>query len=112
MNADSIAIINHGRLIMEGSINELNEELKTQIIIISPNHKLFREGLSSIVSNITEEGDSLILNTEKSDKIWQVVANISLQNNITIKEFRTTGLDIEQIFMKALDSEQLGGIVK
>jgi len=112
MNADSIAIINHGRLIMEGSIDELNEELKTQVIIISPNHKLFREGLSSIVSNITEEGDSLILNTEKSDKIWQVVANISLQNNITIKEFRTTGLDIEQIFMKALDSEQLGGIVK
>lgn len=112
MNADSIAIINHGRLIMEGSIDELNKELKTKVIIISPNHKLFREGLSSIVSNITEEGDSLILNTEKSDKIWQVVANISLQNNITIKEFRTTGLDIEQIFMKALDSEQLGGIVK
>jgi len=110
MNADSIAIIDHGRLIMEGSIDELNEELKTQVIVISPNHKLFREALSSVVSNITEEVDSLILNTNKLDEVWQIIANISLQNNISIKEFRSTGLDIEQIFMKALNSEQLGGL--
>jgi len=112
MKADSIAIIDHGRLIMEGSIDELNDELKTQVIVISPNHKLFREALSSVVSNITEEVDSLILNTDKLDEVWQIIANISLQNNIVIKEFRSTGLDIEQIFMKALNSEQLGGMEK
>ncbi len=106
MNADSIAIIDHGRLIMEGSIDKLNEELKTNVIVISPNHKLFREALSSVVSNINEEGDSLILNTDKLKEVWQTIANISLQNKITIKEFRSSGLDIEQIFMKAIDSEQ------
>jgi len=106
MNADSIAIIDHGRLIMEGPIDELNEELKTNVIVISPNHKLFREALSSVVSNISEEGDSLILNTDKLNEVWQIIAKISLQNKITIKEFRSSGLDIEQIFMKALDYEK------
>ncbi|MHA2392152.1 MAG: ABC transporter ATP-binding protein [Promethearchaeota archaeon] len=106
MNADSIAIIDHGRLIMEGTIDELNEELRSNIIIVSPNHKLIREALSLVVSEIKETADSLILNTDNIDKVWQIVANVALQNNIAIKEFRSTGLDIEQIFMKALESEQ------
>ena len=112
MNAGSIAIIDHGRLIMEGSIDELNEELKSQVIIISPNHKMFRDALSSVVSNITEDIDSITINTDKLDEVWKIIANISLQNNIPITEFRSTGLDIEQIFMKALNSEQLGGSLK
>ncbi|MFX0074810.1 MAG: ABC transporter ATP-binding protein [Candidatus Hermodarchaeota archaeon] len=112
MNADSIAIIDHGRLIMEGTVEELNEELKTKEIFISPNHRILREALSSVVSNIREEVDSLIINTDKLDEVWKAIAQVALQNDIIIKEFRSTALDIEQIFMKALSSEQLEGAEK
>ena len=112
MNADSIAIIDHGRLIMEGTIDELNEELKTKEIVISPNHNLLRDALSSVVSDIKEDIDSLIINTDKLEEVWQIIAKVSLQNNIVIREFRSAALDIEQIFMKALSSEELGGMEK
>lgn len=112
MSADSIAIIDHGHLIMEGTIDKLNQELKTKEIIISPNNKLFREALSSVVSNITEDLDSLIINTDKLEEVWEIIAKISLQNKIVLKEFRSASLNIEQIFMKALNSEQLEGIEK
>jgi ABC-2 type transport system ATP-binding protein len=112
MNANSIAIIDHGRLIMEGTIEELNRELKTKEIIITPNHRLLREALSSVVSNIREEVDSLIINTDKLDKVWQTIAEVALKNNIVIKEFRSAALNIEQIFMKALSSEPLEGVEK
>jgi ABC-2 type transport system ATP-binding protein len=38
MNADSIGIIDHGHLIMEGTIEELNKTLGTKIVQISPKH--------------------------------------------------------------------------
>jgi ABC-2 type transport system ATP-binding protein len=108
MNADSIGIIDHGHLILDGTIEELNERLKSEVIIINPNHRLLRDALSPIASSMTEETDSLLISTEKIDEVWPIVAKVALENNILIKEFRSSGLDIEQIFMKALKEEEEG----
>ncbi|MFW9873198.1 MAG: ABC transporter ATP-binding protein [Candidatus Thorarchaeota archaeon] len=108
MNADSIGIIDHGNLILDGTIEELNERLKSEVIIINPNHQLLRDALSPIASSMTEETDSLLISTEKIDEVWPIVAKVALENNILIKEFRSSGLDIEQIFMKALKEEEEG----
>ncbi|MFX1293353.1 MAG: ABC transporter ATP-binding protein [Promethearchaeota archaeon] len=106
MNADSIGIIDHGHLIMEGTIKELNAKLGIKLIRISPNHELFRSALSSIVDKITEEMDTLLIETPNIDKIWQIIAEISFKNNIPVTEFRSTGLEIEQIFMEVIDREK------
>jgi ABC-2 type transport system ATP-binding protein len=106
MSADSIGIIDRGHLVMEGTIDELNTQLGVKMIRISPNHKLFEEALRPLVTNITDEGDALIVETEKKDEVWQTIAKISLQKNIPVIEFRASGLEIEQIFMKALESEK------
>ncbi|MFX1479255.1 MAG: ABC transporter ATP-binding protein [Promethearchaeota archaeon] len=108
MNADSIGIIDHGHLILDGTIEELNERLKSEVIVINPNHQLLRDALSPIASSMTEETDSLLISTEKIDEVWPIVAKVALENNILIKEFRSSGLDIEQIFMKALKEEEEG----
>ncbi|MFX1293358.1 MAG: ABC transporter ATP-binding protein [Promethearchaeota archaeon] len=105
MNADSIGIINQGHLIMEGTIKELNKKLGVKLIRISPNHELFRTALSPIVDKITEEMDTLLIETSNKDKVWQTIAEISLKNNISITEFRSSGLEVEQIFMEAIDRE-------
>ncbi|MFW9782390.1 MAG: ABC transporter ATP-binding protein [Candidatus Heimdallarchaeota archaeon] len=105
MNADSIGIIDRGQLIMEGSIQELNEKLGVKLVKISPNIDLFRNSLKPFVSKITEEYDTLVIETHNLAKVWQVIAEISLKNNIIVNEFRSSGLEIEQIFMKALEKE-------
>lgn len=104
MSADSIGIIDQGNLIMEGSIKELNEKLGTRLVRITPNNELFRASLEPIVSKITEEIDTLIIQTNDLAKVWKTIAEISLKNNIVVNEFRST-LEIEQIFMEALDKE-------
>jgi ABC-2 type transport system ATP-binding protein len=106
MNADSIGIIDHGHLIMEGTIDELNKRLGVKMVRINPNHELFREALAPLVTKITEDMDALVVETEKTDEVWETIARISLENNIPIKEFRSSGLEIEQIFMKAIESEE------
>ncbi len=105
MSADSIGIINQGNLIMEGSIQELNERLGTKVIRITPNNDLFRNSLKPIVSKIEEDADSLIIEANDLKQVWTTVAQISLKNNVVIKEFRLTGLEIENIFMKALEKD-------
>jgi len=105
MSADSIGIINQGNLIMEGSTKELNQRLGTKEIRISPNIELFRESLKGFVSKIKEDADSLIIEANNLEQIWHTIAEISLKNNIIVKEFRSSGLEIEQIFMKALEKE-------
>ncbi|MFX1496243.1 MAG: hypothetical protein ACFFBH_01830, partial [Promethearchaeota archaeon] len=59
------------------------------------------------VSKITEEYGTLIIESNNLEKVWQVIADISLKNNIIVNEFRSSGLEIEQIFMKALDQEKI-----
>ncbi|MHA1278406.1 MAG: ABC transporter ATP-binding protein [Candidatus Helarchaeota archaeon] len=106
MSADSIGIINHGHLIMEGTIEELDAKLGARLIQIRPKHDKLYAVLSPIVTKISEEADSLIVETDDKDLVWETVAKISLTEKIPITEFRTTGLEIEQIFMKALDQER------
>ncbi|MFX0033928.1 MAG: ABC transporter ATP-binding protein [Promethearchaeota archaeon] len=105
MKADSIGIIDRGQLIMEGSIQELNEKLGVKLVKISPNNELFRNAVEPFVSKITEEYDTLIIETNNLEKVWQIVAETSIRNNIVVNEFRSSGLEIEQIFMKALRKE-------
>jgi len=106
MNADSIGIIDKGCLILEGSIDELNERVGKKVITIKPNHDLFRKALVPLVSDISEDKDNLIVNTDKKDEVWKTIARVALDNNITITEFRSSGLEIEQIFMKTMESER------
>ncbi|MFX1570542.1 MAG: ABC transporter ATP-binding protein [Promethearchaeota archaeon] len=106
MSADSIGIINQGNLIMEGSTQELNERLGSKRIRINPNIDIFRESLKKIASKIEEEADSLIIEANDLEQVWNTVAQISLKNNVVVNEFRLTGLEIEQIFMKALEKDK------
>jgi len=105
MKADSIGIIDRGQLIMEGSIQELNEKLGVKLVKISPNNEVFRNAVEPFVSKITEEYDTLIIETNNLEKVWQIIAETSIKNNIVVNEFRSSGLEIEQIFMKALRKE-------
>ncbi|NVM31399.1 MAG: ABC transporter ATP-binding protein [Candidatus Helarchaeota archaeon] len=106
MNADSIGIIDHGHLIMAGTIEELNKALGTRLIKISPNHELFRSALAPLVTKMTEEVDVLVVETDNKEGIWETIAKVSLQNNIPVIQFRASGLEIEQIFIKAIESEE------
>ena len=106
MKADSISIINKGHLILEGSTKELNETLGIKIIRINPINEQFRLALEPIVLKITEEDNTFIIETKDIEKVWKIIAEISLKNNILVNEFRATGLEIEQIFMKALNKKE------
>ncbi|MHA1266586.1 MAG: ABC transporter ATP-binding protein [Candidatus Helarchaeota archaeon] len=105
MNADSIGIIDHGHLLMEGTIDELNKRFGLTTIRISPPHPLFKEALTPLAAKLTETAEALLVETDQQTEIWNTIAQIALDHRITVTEFRATGLEIEQIFMKAIEAE-------
>jgi ABC-2 type transport system ATP-binding protein len=106
MNADSIGIIDRGHLVMEGTIDALNQKLGSKKIRILPNHAVFQEALQAYTPQVEEETNALIVETDDREKVWQIIADVSLKQKIPVTEFRAIGLEIEQIFMKALESEK------
>jgi len=104
MEADSIGIIHKGQLILEGSIKELNEKLGTKIIRISPKHDLIREELNQLALNIQETANELIIESDNPDQVWKIVNKTSLENDIILNKYILSGLEIEQLFMKAFDT--------
>ncbi|MBD3196400.1 MAG: ATP-binding cassette domain-containing protein [Candidatus Lokiarchaeota archaeon] len=105
MEADSIGIINKGQLIMEGSIKELNERLGTRLVRLSPNNPKVHNAVESFAINLRESLNELIFETENIEGVWKAITKLSLEENILIDKFISSGLEIEQIFMKALDNE-------
>ena len=92
---------------MEGTIKELNERLGEKLIRISPKDKIFIQALKPISSKFIENPDSIVFETKDVNQAWNLVAELSLKNHIPIREFRSTDLEIEQLFMKALDTEKM-----
>ena len=106
MNADSIGIIDHGHLIMEGTINELDTRLGSKKIRILPNHEVFQEALQAYKPQVEEERTRSLSKLMIEKSMARIIADVSLKQKIPVTEFRATGLEIEQIFMKALESEK------
>ncbi|MBD3197866.1 MAG: ATP-binding cassette domain-containing protein [Candidatus Lokiarchaeota archaeon] len=104
MEADSIGIINKGQLIMEGSIKELNERLGTRLVRLSPNNPKIYNAIESFAINLRDSLNELIFETENIEEVWKAITKLSLEENILIDKFISSGLEIEQIFMKALDN--------
>lgn len=105
MNADAIGIIHHGRLMMEGTVEDLNKKWGEKIIRISPNHKAIVDAISPYIRKSSEEQNTLIVETDNVDLIWEKILKVSMENKITITEFKASGLEIEQLFMKAIDND-------
>src|SRR5271157_124320 len=106
MNADAIGIIDHGHLIIEGGPDALNEKWGVKTIRITPNHAAFRDAISSDTKNLSEDGNSLVVEADDEEIIWEKIAQVSLEQKIPVTEFRAAGMEIEQLFMKAINSEK------
>ncbi len=106
MNADAIGIINHGQLMMEGTVEDLNKKWGERIIRISPNHKMIKDAITPYIRKSSEEINTLIVETDNADIIWEKILKVSLENKIIVTEFKASGLEIEQLFLKAIDSEK------
>ncbi|MFX0103365.1 MAG: ATP-binding cassette domain-containing protein [Candidatus Hodarchaeota archaeon] len=105
MNADSIGILNKGKIVVEGNIDELNKSLGANLLRIAPNNEAFRSALSGHVKKIIEEGPSMLVETGDKEKVWQVLAETSLKSNIPVTEFQSSSLGIEDIFMKVITGQ-------
>ena len=96
---DNISIINHGRLIIEGSKNELLNIISTKTVSFVLDKKiLVPNELNKFKPNLTK--NILKLSYDKNKTNIKNIIDILISNQINFKEINTTEGDLEDVFIK------------
>ena len=111
MNADSIGILNKGKLFAHGTINELKNLFGENLIKLRPKESRIIEELQALdfVQDVYEDPDYIIIRTDEREATWDAITQISRKHGFPILDFITSGTEIEDIFMKALGNNSKGG---
>jgi len=96
---DNISIINHGKLIIEGSKNELLNIISTKTVSFVLDKKiLVPNELNKFKPNLTK--NILKLSYDKNKTNIKNIIDILISNQINFKEINTTEGDLEDVFIK------------
>jgi ABC-2 type transport system ATP-binding protein len=103
---DRIAIINHGEVIANDTMQNLKQKLGQKNIIFK-----FEKNISEIPENLKEfnaeiiDNDSLrIIHNRNDSKLDEVLAKIK-QNGMDIKDISSTETDLEDVFRKLVNAK-------
>jgi len=91
-----IALINKGKIVLEGETEKLKENYwgYTKIIVVSDKSHLFKS-----LQNVKIEKDRVEIKTYNLRKTYTEIMKIVEENNIELKEIRTSKPSLEEIFM-------------
>lgn len=94
---DRLALINNGKIILEGSPAELKRDYWDygKIVIVSSSPEAF--------SALGErEGESVIIKTKNTTKTFSEVLELTREKNVEIKEIKTLRPTLEEIFIRCV----------
>lgn len=109
--ANNIAIINKGKLVIQGTVKKLRETIKETsftYLVKSDRVKELKEFLEShkAVSNVTLEEEGVKLTTNNPEEVWAALAKAQNELGITVTEFKEVGRSLEDIFLQLIKREE------
>lgn len=107
MEADQIGILNKGKLFALGTIKELQDQFGENIIRIRPKDPRIIESLQGLefIQEVIEGEKYVLIKTDEKEKTWDALVQLSLKYRVPFADFISSGMEIEDIFMKALETE-------
>ncbi|MHA1579040.1 MAG: ABC transporter ATP-binding protein, partial [Candidatus Freyarchaeota archaeon] len=113
--ANNFAIINEGKLVIQGTMKQLKETISggtyTYVVKCSRPEELrgFLESSEDVSSLALEEG-KIKLTTRNPEGVWVTLNKAYNEAGITVTEFREAGQNLEEIFLKLIkaDEEEAG----
>ncbi len=99
---DQVLIINHGRLVVESSLEELTARVNSSVRVRSPRLPELTEALRHAQIELTETNDhALLVHGATTDQ----VGDVAFAAGLPVHELATEGSSLEEVFL-ALTTEQ------
>jgi ABC-2 type transport system ATP-binding protein len=101
---DSVAILSHGRLIVQGDVAELlRERGQAQVRLHTTNDAKAREILNALdwVESVSADNGYLVAGVDP-DRSWEITAALS-RNEVYVAEMTPAQMSLEQYFLDVTD---------
>jgi ABC-2 type transport system ATP-binding protein len=99
---DEVVIINKGKLVAHGSIEELKRGVKERVKVASPQAKELEKRLSKAGFEVSENGDSLLVGGATCAQVGELAAKSSL----VLHELTPLETQLEDVFFELTSGEQ------
>jgi ABC-2 type transport system ATP-binding protein len=107
--ADHIAIISHGRIIAEGSLEELVERYGSGFnIIFKGTNDNFAPAMKGLGLEVEGNNGKRLIRLRDKDELLRVLAGLK-ERNVKFKEFNVHRSDLEEVFLKLTGEKLQGG---
>lgn len=96
---DHIAMIDHGRIIVNDSLNNLKQKFAQKNISLNYNGDISFLNNNSMIEKISDYGNTTGIKVKDSSHIQQLL-KLLVENNIEVKSFSSNEISLQEIFIE------------
>ncbi|MEQ9714752.1 MAG: ABC transporter ATP-binding protein [Candidatus Asgardarchaeum sp.] len=110
---DHVAIINNGRLVIQGKISDLVKDVKdTVYVVVASETEKLKDSVETLsyVKDVYVRDNAVYISIDlnDADRLWKDIPKIITTLNIELREFRPLRSSLEKSFIDALGVKTLG----
>jgi ABC-2 type transport system ATP-binding protein len=102
---DHIAMIDHGKIILNGSLNSIKQKYAQKNVSVTYNGDLSFLNSNPIVEKISDFGNSTGIKVKDSSHI-QKLLKLLIENNIEVKKFSANEISLQEIFVELAGKDE------
>jgi len=104
MMCDNIAIIDHGKIKVNGSLTDIKAKRSHCNISLNYNGDISFLHSNPIIENISDYGNSVGIKVKEEGQIQQLL-KLLIANNVEVKKFDANDISLEEIFIDTVGKE-------
>jgi ABC-2 type transport system ATP-binding protein len=96
---DHIAMINHGKIILNGSLNEIKKKYSQKNVSLTYEGNISFLHHNPIIDKISDYGNTTGIRVNDTSQIQQLL-KLLVENNIVVKNFSANEISLQEIFVE------------
>jgi ABC-2 type transport system ATP-binding protein len=101
---DHIAMIDHGKIILNGSLNSIKKEFAQKNVSLTYNGDIGFLNNNPLVEKVSNYGNTTGIRVKDSSQI-QKLLKLLIENNVEIKNFSANEISLQEIFIELAGKE-------
>ncbi|MCP5063098.1 MAG: ATP-binding cassette domain-containing protein [Ignavibacteriae bacterium] len=102
---DHIAMIDHGRIILNGSLQEIKSNYSQQNVSLAYNGDISFLNNNPIIEKISDYGNTTGIKVKDSSQIQQLL-KLLVDNKVEVKNFNANDISLQEIFIELAGNEE------
>ena len=102
---DHIAMINHGKIILNGSLNEIKKKYSQKNVSLTYEGDISFLYNHPIIDKISDYGNTIGIRVKDTSQIQQIL-KLLVEKNIVVKNFNANEISLQEIFIELAGKEE------